>query len=1430
MLIGPLPKRKNNVDYKVKMITKNRYVKYFVTAILSILLCLVIAGMCLTDCMTSYAIVDFTANSVVKVDELYYGSATDGTRTVNVKSAGALYEKLTGIDGAKFSDVSNLVAGGGVYSSVDIRNVNDGKNLIVRFGGLDWTVTYLCNDRSGNPIMTLWLASSSQISQYTSDINGNPWSNSTVTTYPYTMYSTSYIRSAALNLGTDYAVDNNNLVAGPAQDPTHTFARFTMSGINDSLTDFLVAPAQIEYQENESMRDNGIDLGGPQNLINDAYGTVPIYDGYYDCQSAPHYSDWKDDLIWLPSYTEVGDGDGVAVTTAGIWKCDYSQRMNTAADTYTRSAYSLINGGIVLTGASSGRIANYSTSGAVRPAIHVSLTELNKAIAYELPVKQEVTYDGHIKSIQSILEDKELLPDTMSFVASSQVSGTNADVYTAKLTLSEPYKWMIKSGSTFSVAAGTTPQDYKWEIKPKQLTLTWSDISSSYVWRSDLLADLQGYKPVIGGGITSDNLDVKLTYDGGSDNGKLDAAGSHKITAEIVTKNTSSDAATLLAKNYIMPTANHLEHTYTVNKATQLAPILGIDYENEKLIPTNPTVNGQDRKSWLQYKDGSGNWQAIVDMKIPGDIMKGAAVSFRYKVPEDYTDYIEDSGEYSLIIPTRQSADDISIDYESEIVSIGGGYSYYIATGKPEDTSGFNSLNAATQLHLDEDNLDKIVEQGEIEYKVYYYRNAVSGAIGAFRSEIEELVIPARRAAPELSINYKTERTAQAVTSAVTYIISGGSELKGNGNLIDLNPDASMSKTLRAWYAADVGMFKSKEAVITVPARPAAPVIEYDIDSEEYLNGNGPTDKMEYRASTSTLWDKADENTKPRRGTYVFRYASVEEDKDNGVTGAFASVESVVIDYGNKTLTVEVRWTDASGTEFLSAYEYSGEVIKPTAVFYTTGAGGERVPVPSGLIKYAIFNSAGRAESNPTNADTYKVSVSILDTTGQADLGYTIVNPDYEYAIAKRRVEVPILSREAVYNGEEQDIRQCLSNYDAKYTDAAGYMARNVSIDGYVLNLVLKNSNYEWSDGRQENYVNIEWNITPLERAVMWGKRSFTYDGSIKCPEGEIAGCDGEKVTLIYKGDTDAYKIHRGYTVTASISRDDPNYLNYTLTAGSESVTFDIVLGVGMTLIFIEWTDSEGNAFTDGASLKYSGEVQHPKAVVRKDSADGEILADIEIEYVDADGNSITSEWTGSYSVRIKVDNTLYGIDGECLESVSYNIIVDDNGDGEYKIIRIEIGGNYKSSYTIGEQFNATGMIVYGIYPDGERTEINVNDYTYAPKEALTEGNNTITVSYGDLSASFTVRAGSISGPMGGDFDGSNFVSKKLYLITVGAVGGLILLSVILACVIIKLARKIQRLFAAAGISEDGRDDNASGKQDKSASSCSNKADYGDDD
>ncbi len=1314
--------------------------------------------------------------TVVKIGEIYKGVDTlNNTKHFTGENLSKLYAAITGNANATIADINAMMSSSGQITSADIRAAG-GKDIAVMFGDMEWTVTHLTKDTSGNTIATLWLASSADTCQW-----GTWYAHTTNVTYPSAIYGTSYIRTSALNSGGDYVATQGATSLTPfPQSASHKYAKFTMPSVSDSLTDFIVKPSAVSYQSNQNQNVGGSIGNESWTLPNEAYdtpnGTIKWYsDSYVNMGTIPTktgYSAWKDDYIWLPSLTETGKN----TTTSGIWALSNNQRSNGLFSWLRSSTYLATTAAIYIADSGDSSNGNGITNNyAVRPALHLNLTAANNATVYELPTA-EVGYDGTTHSIQSLLTDNGLYYPVMQLDSASQLSAVNADTYKAKVTLPAPLEWAIDDGSGgWTTAAGNVARDIVWKIKPRQLTITWSGISSSYVWRSDLLADLQKYKPVIGNGMTIDDLDVTLTYDGSANNSKLDTSGAHKIKADIVTNNTASGAAALLKQNYIMPLASAMEYTYTVKKAEQLAPILSIDYENEKLIPTNPTVNGQDRRPWLQYKDDSGNWQAVVDMKIPDAIMVGGAVSFRYKVPESHTDYIEDSGEYSLIIPKRQTASDMSIDYEKESVSIGGGYSYYIGTSAPADSDSYNVAGTAVSLDLGSGGY--IAEQGQTENKIYYYVSAIAGT--AFRSDIEELLIPARRAAPELSINYKTEKTTQALTSKMMYTITGfDAPVKGNGNLVDLNPDRT-SKTLRVWYAADASAFKSKEAVITIPARPAAPVIEYDIDSEEYLNGNGPTDKMEYRVSTSTVWDKADENTKPKRGMYVFRYTAVEEDKDNGVTGAFASIESAVVDYGNKTINVTVRWKDERGGEFLSAYDYSGEVIKPTALFYTLGDSGAQVPVPSGIIRYVITNSLGMTELNPKDADTYKVVVSITDAA------YTLTDGEIEYTINKLKISVPTVARQAVYNGQEQDIRQCLSNYDPAYTDAAGYTARNVSIDGYVLNLVLKNSNYEWSDGRQENYVNIDWNIAPLERAVMWGKRSFTYDGSIKCPEGEIAGCDGEKVTLIYKGDTDAYKIHRGYTVTASISRDDPNYLNYTLTAGSESATFDIVLGVGMTLIFIEWTDSEGNAFTDGGSLKYSGEVQHPKAVVRKDSADGEILADIEIEYVDADGNPITSEWTGSYSVRIKVDNTLYGIDGECLESVSYNIIVDDNGDGEYKIIRIEIGGNYKSSYTIGEQFNATGMIVYGIYPDGERTEINVNDYTYAPKEALTEGDNTITVSYGNLSASFTVRAGSISGPMGGDFDGGEYVKKKLYIITVAAIGGLLIICIALIFVLL---------------------------------------------
>ncbi|MDE6550880.1 MAG: bacterial Ig-like domain-containing protein, partial [Clostridia bacterium] len=206
-----------------------------------------------------------------------------------------------------------------------------------------------------------------------------------------------------------------------------------------------------------------------------------------------------------------------------------------------------------------------------------------------------------------------------------------------------------------------------------------------------------------------------------------------------------------------------------------------------------------------------------------------------------------------------------------------------------------------------------------------------------------------------------------------------------------------------------------------------------------------------------------------------------------------------------------------------------------------------------------------------------------------------------------------------------------------------------------------------------------------------------------------------------------------------------------------------------------------GNPFANGDSLTFNDAVQHPVVTVTDDA--GNVITDANVTYADTNGNAVTSKWTGSYSVKISIDTSKYAIDGACSDVCEYVIVVDASGNGDYKIISIEVGGNYKKNYSIGDSFDSYGMVVYGIYPDGEKVELNSNDYTYSPDGALTEGDNTITVSYGDLSATFTVKAGQLV--EGGVIDGK-WVSMKMFAICISAIGLLTLICVILAIVIVR--------------------------------------------
>lgn len=217
------------------------------------------------------AIYSDDTTSYVKVDEIY----NDNAGAFDADNVNTLLKFITGNSSITYENASSTLntLASKATTSTDIRSksvtVNGVKksssqDVIVRFGGLDWTVTYLSKDTDGNNILTLWLSSSEQeaFAGRTADegefygfINNSlysDWSNDFVITlnnysanYPTDMYSTSYIRTVTLNNGGVYTTDGTNTETF-TQNTNSVFARFTMEEVDNSLTSYLVTPGKME--------------------------------------------------------------------------------------------------------------------------------------------------------------------------------------------------------------------------------------------------------------------------------------------------------------------------------------------------------------------------------------------------------------------------------------------------------------------------------------------------------------------------------------------------------------------------------------------------------------------------------------------------------------------------------------------------------------------------------------------------------------------------------------------------------------------------------------------------------------------------------------------------------------------------------------------------------------------------------------------------------------------------------------------------------------------------------------------------------------------------------------------------------------------------------------------------------------------------------
>ena len=354
------------------------------------------------------AITSSDTTSYVTVNELW----DSANQKVNKDNLLTLFDYVSGTLNTQYNTIEQLAEG--KLTSKDMREnalssyngsalKEEGKDIVVTFGGLKWQVVYLSNDKNGNPILTLWLANTSEVNVTSIKFAdaGNTGAYEVDTIYienPSSLYGSSKIRTEILNAG-GYKATSSTTVVEVKQNSSNVFADFTMpvDGEYNDLTDFITTPEYVEWQEFQRAKDYG--LTG-NNLSNEAWSNDLTSEGFYGAAhnfAGRTYNDvWKTDFIWLPSSTEIGGTSA----EKGVWEPSLNQKKSDALY-LTRSVStdkdwtSNATDKFAASGDSSTlNIANSSLSGGLRPALHLNLSALvEKMISQESTSADKIYID-----------------------------------------------------------------------------------------------------------------------------------------------------------------------------------------------------------------------------------------------------------------------------------------------------------------------------------------------------------------------------------------------------------------------------------------------------------------------------------------------------------------------------------------------------------------------------------------------------------------------------------------------------------------------------------------------------------------------------------------------------------------------------------------------------------------------------------------------------------------------------------------------------------------------------------------------------------------------------------------------------------------------------------------------------------------------------
>ncbi|MDE6549946.1 MAG: hypothetical protein K2M44_00355, partial [Clostridia bacterium] len=475
-----------------------------------------------------------------------------------------LYAKLTGSSSNNtIADVDAL----GTLTAADIRAKNGNKDIVLTMDGQKWTVTHLTKDRTGNTIATLWLADSTETHQW------NKWYVYEFSyAYPSSMYSSSYIRADALNSGGCGYVANagDTELIKIEQSAEHKYARLTMpkTEVKGSLTDFIVTPSQVEYQETENQYGTG---GINYTLPNEAYGTpsgtIKWLAADRDFSSKNGYDEWKDDYIWLPSTTETG----YSSTYSGLWALSDAQRSNVSTYSWMRSSSQDGSGAQYLHSSGDSYRSTYvMTQYAVRPALHLNLdkaAEHSGLPAFTEPTDVTVEYKGSALTLDDVAAEQKswFNPEKLSITYDSEIK--DAGTYKVKAEIKAD---LAADGLTFagepdtSAGESDTVRYFNFTVTKKKIgitarldsgglpTVTLKNVGDVYTGDTpeNGRAPSFGFTYTSSGGVTSDTLPT--------------AVGTYTATAKL-----TNDC------NYEIDTASStLSVTFKIDKKSVDKPVL----------------------------------------------------------------------------------------------------------------------------------------------------------------------------------------------------------------------------------------------------------------------------------------------------------------------------------------------------------------------------------------------------------------------------------------------------------------------------------------------------------------------------------------------------------------------------------------------------------------------------------------------------------------------------------------------------------------------------------------------------------------------------------------------------------------------------------------------------------------------------------------